>query len=146
VLGLGITIPLMIIPLVPALPAYWNTFRVWSNRRAWLGATRLELLLQTAAVPEASSLPPCTRLRACEPGECCRVGSVWADVPADAKALLMPCDLLTPLLANGDEPDDARRAKAAADVERCLDAPELAEHVVERLRAARTLREQHKQV
>ena len=145
-LGLGITVPLMIIPLVPALPAYWNAFRVWSNRRAWLGATRLEQLLQTAAVPEVSSLPPCTRLNACEPGECCRVGPVWEEVPADAKALLMPCELLSPLLSSADDADDTRCTQAAADVERTLDAPDLAEHIVERLRAARTLREQHKQV
>ena len=46
-LALGITVPLMLMPIVPALPFYWNAFRIWGNRKAWIGAATLdELLLQ----------------------------------------------------------------------------------------------------
>jgi hypothetical protein len=137
--ALGITVPLMIIPIVPALPFYWNAFRIWGNRKAWLGAAALEeLLLSHAVVPRK----PCTRTLACSAGECCRVAAAVNAAPG-ARSVLVACDLLA---APHGAADEDSLARAAADVERALDAPGLAAHAHERLIAAQKLRREHGQL
>lgn len=138
--ALGITIPLMIIPIIPALPAYWNFFRIWSNRRAWLGAAALDELLRDPAF--AAPLEPCTRTLACAAGECCRVAAAVNDA-SSARSFVVACDLLA---APQSAADEAGLARAAADVERALDAPGFAAHAHERLLAAQKLRREHGQL
>jgi hypothetical protein len=143
----------MILPIVPALPAYWNVFRIWSNRRAWLGATHLaELLPPSAAL---AALPPCSRLRASDAGECCRVQAAWDASPAEARAVVVPCELFMcasdraahdALASAGGDAEERRFLQDAERAERVLDAPGLAEHAQKRLKAARTLRAQHAQL
>jgi hypothetical protein len=147
----------MILPIVPALPAYWNVFRIWSNRRAWLGAMQLATLLPPSAA--LAALPPCSRLRAADAGECCRVQAAWDASPAEARAVVVPCELMpcaargasdpavhNALASAGGDAEERRFLQDAERAERVLDAPGLAEHAQKRLKAARTLRAQHAQL
>ena len=173
--ALSVTIPLMIIPIVPAVPFYWcaprlvalvahacsirlaarayatgtafavhrNCFRIWGHRKAWLGSARLEVLLVKPVL--AAPLKPCTRTLACAGGECCRVAAA-VDAAGDGRSVVVACDLLAVPHSAAAAADEASFARAAAAVERALDAPGLAEHAQERLLAALKLRKQHGQV
>ena len=139
--ALTVTVPLMLLPFVPAIPAYWNVFRVWAHRKALRGATRLEhLLLPRAAALAAPPLPPCTRLDDESVGECCRVAASWHAAAPGERAVVVPCTLLARLTG-----DDDSVMSSAADLARRLEVPHLAEHTRERLRALRRLQASHHQ-
>ena len=167
--ALSVTIPLMIIPIVPAVPFYWwvpcvtddsslrtrayshgiisfahrNCFRIWGNRKAWMGsATLVDLLAQPAL---AAELKPCTRTLACASGECCRVAAA-VNAAEGARSVVVACDLLAAPHGAAVAEDEASLARAAAAVERVLDAPGLAQHAHKRLLAALKLRRDHGQV
>jgi hypothetical protein len=138
--ALGVTVPLMIIPIIPAVPFYWNAYRIWGNRKSWLGAGALDYLLLNHEM--ASKRKPCTRTLACAPGECCRVAAAVSAAPG-ARSVVVACDLLATPHADDNEGSFAR---ATADVERALDASGFAAHAHERLLAAQKLRRKHGQL
>ena len=166
---LSVTIPLMIIPIVPAVPFYWhvpcdthvsslrtradshgifpgahrNCFRIWGNRKAWLGSATLEALLAQPAL--AAPLKPCTRTLACAAGECCRVPAA-VSAAGGARSVVVACDLLAAPHSAAVAEDEASLARDAAAVERALDAPGFAEHAHKRLLAALKLRRDHGQL
>lgn len=118
-------------PLTAPGTADWNAFRLWSHRGAWRGAAQLKLLLHSPLAPEPQ--PPCTRLGACEPGECCRVPPAWA-AQSGARLLVLPCQNLSHLAAAAGE--GAAEMEAAAELaERVLGATGLAGRTRERLQA-----------
>ena len=140
--ALGVTVPLMIIPIIPAVPFYWNAFRIWGNRKAWIGSATLEELLAQPAF--AAPLKPCTRTLACSASECCRVSAV-VNAAGGARSVIVACDLLAAPHSAALAADEAGLAQAAAAVERALDAPGIAAHAHERLLAAQKLRREHGQ-
>lgn len=113
-------------------------FRIWSNRKAWLGAAALDEM--TMHYPtDVRRCAPCTRTLACTAGQCCRVEAALKAAPS-GQSVLVACDLLAAPYSAADDADEAAFAQVAADVERALEAPGLAAHAQKRLLAARKLR------
>lgn len=55
-IGLPLTLPVALIPVVPNIPGFYILYRLWSNWKAWEGAKHLKLLLADSHL-KGSQLP-----------------------------------------------------------------------------------------
>ena len=102
---------------------YWNSFRVWGNLRGRQGATALLDALDSASV-EAAAAAASGPWSVCNGGSvgggCCRAAAAWDALPAAARCVAVPCELVGQLQA--DCPNDVDRTK---EIEAALAMPGL---------------------